>query len=83
MLPEPERPLDQEPPLAVVDAIRHSRTTRRFDPGRTIPNDVLRQILNLATFAPSSFNLQPWRFLLVRNPRNRETLRERACSTIP
>src|SRR5262249_54695383 len=32
----------------------------------------------LATLAPSGYNLQPWRFLVVRSARNREELR--ACA---
>lgn len=35
----------------------------------------LKSILIAATFAPSTHNLQPWRFLVVRDERNRRRLR--------
>jgi nitroreductase len=62
----------------VEDAIVRRRATRRFDPERPLADDVLEEILHLATFAPSGYNLQPWRFIVVRSARNRERLR--ACA---
>lgn len=61
-------------PLSVPDAIRRP-AIRGFDPARAVPDDLLRHVLALATLAPSSFNLQPWRFLVVRDERNRRRLR--------
>lgn len=65
-------------PLSAPEAIACRRATRRFDPGRPISDDLLRRILHLATLAPSGYNLQPWRFVVVRDRRNRERLR--ACA---
>lgn len=62
----------------VPEAILRRRATRKFDPARPVPDDLLARILGLATHAPSSFNLQPWRFLVVRSERNRRRLR--ACA---
>lgn len=62
-------------PNARTGSIRSRRTVRRFDPARPVPDPLLRSVLELATLAPSSHNLQPWRFLVVRDPRNRELLR--------
>ena len=65
-------------PLSVPEAISQRRATRSFDRSRAIPDLVLKEILHLATLAPSAFNLQPWRFLVVRTETNRKTLR--ACA---
>jgi len=62
-------------PLTAPEAITRRRATRHFDTSRPLPDDVLTQILHLATFAPSGYNLQPWRFLVVRTQANRERLR--------
>lgn len=67
-----------DPASSALDAIRTRRTTRKFNPARPLPDEVLRQVLCLATFAPSGDNLQPWRFLVVRSARNRERLK--ACA---
>jgi nitroreductase len=74
----PDRRADGAPPLSAPEAIARRRATRRFDPARPVPDDVLKQVLHLATLAPSGFNLQPWRFLVVRSARNRLRLRDAA-----
>jgi nitroreductase len=68
--------MDSTPPLPAPEAITRRRATRRFAPERGLPDDVLRRLLHLATRAPSGFNLQPWRFLVVRSAANRRKLRE-------
>ncbi len=72
------RPIDGPPPPTALEAIAARRTIRRFDPDRPVPDDDLRSLLALATLAPSAFNLQPWRFVVVRDLRNRRRLR--ACT---
>ncbi|WP_435011346.1 nitroreductase family protein [Tundrisphaera lichenicola] len=76
------RPIDQRPdgspPSPAPEAIEARRTARRFDPDRPLPESLLARLIELATLAPSPCNLQPWRFLVVRDPRNRRRLR--ACT---
>jgi len=45
-----------------------------------VPDDVLQSILELAAQAPSGFNLQPWRFVVVRDPENRKRLQKTAMN---
>ena len=49
------------------EAIRRRRAVRHFS-SREIPEDAIVELLDLANHAPSGFNLQPWQFILVRNP---------------
>ncbi len=51
------------------------RNPRRFDSNRPVDDSLLKQILGLATLAPSPIDLQPWRFLVVRRLENRRKLR--------
>jgi coenzyme F420-0:L-glutamate ligase / coenzyme F420-1:gamma-L-glutamate ligase len=44
--------------------LRSRRSVRRFKPD-PVPVPVIERILETATFAPSSHNLQPWRFAVV------------------
>lgn len=64
--------------LSVCEAVVRRRATRRFDSARPLPDDLLKTLLTLATHAPSSYNLQPWRFLVVRTEANRRKLRAAA-----
>ena len=51
----------------LFDIIRTTRAMRRLKPD-PIPDDLVRQILEAGTCAPSGGNYQKWRFLVVKNP---------------
>ncbi len=51
-----------------------SRRSVRFYTKDSIPEDVMRQCLDMALLAPSSFNLQPWEFYWVRSPEKKQRL---------
>lgn len=68
-----------EPPTdPIADLLDRRREVRRFDPGRDLPDAVVARLIERAGRAPSDFHLQPWRFVVVRQPRNRRRLR-RCC----
>lgn len=43
-----------------------------------MPDEYLEAILKFAAQAPSGYNLQPWRFIVVRDKANRERLQKAA-----
>jgi nitroreductase len=51
-----------------LDVIRERRSVRVYDPTVKISREEMTEILELATLAPSSSNLQPWRFLVIDTP---------------
>lgn len=56
--------------------IEERRTTNLFDPARAISDAEIEQLVRLATTAPTSFNLQNWRFIAVRTPEQKSRLRK-------
>ncbi len=56
-------------------AIRERRATPSFD-GASIPDEDLRQILQAGLNAPSGYNMQPWRFIVVRTLEQKKRLRD-------
>lgn len=64
--PTPEKPLS--------NAIKDRRATPGFLADPVSEND-LKQILEAGLSAPSAYNLQPWRFVVVRDPEQRARLR--------
>ena len=50
---------------ATASAADHRRSIRQFE-AAAIPEAELRELLRLAGRAPSAFNAQPWRFIVVR-----------------
>ncbi|MBL8012895.1 MAG: NAD(P)H-dependent oxidoreductase [Candidatus Omnitrophica bacterium] len=51
-------------------------TTKKFDPARVIPPEEFSFLLEVLRLAPSSYGLQPWKFVIVRQPHIREKLKE-------
>jgi nitroreductase len=59
---------------SLSQAIRERRATPSFD-GEPIPAHDVRKILEAGLAAPSSWNLQPWRFVVVQDPEQLRKLR--------
>lgn len=55
-------------------AIEERRATPSFD-GTPIPIEDLKQILDAGLRAPSGYNMQPWRFIVVQSPEQKRRLR--------
>jgi len=53
-----------ETQMSVPEVIRRRRTVRGFKPD-PVPEEIVRELARLATCAPSSWNLQPWRIVVV------------------
>jgi nitroreductase len=63
--------LRSEKPLS--QAIQERRATPSFLPD-PVPEDDLKKILDAGLSAPSAYNLQPWRFVVVRDAERRTQL---------
>ncbi len=59
---------------SLSQAIRDRRATPSFDGKPIAPSD-LRQILDAGLHAPSGYNMQPWRFIVVQGEEQKKRLR--------
>ncbi|EEM16571.1 MULTISPECIES: nitroreductase family protein [Bacillus] len=50
------------------------RSIRKYDPAVKISKEEMTEILTEATLAPSSVNMQPWRFLVIDSEEGKATL---------
>ena len=57
------------------DIVFNRRSVREFDENYKIPRDEMLQIIKESTEAPSSVNLQPWRFVVVESKEGKDKLR--------
>ncbi|TML63603.1 MAG: nitroreductase [Actinobacteria bacterium] len=57
----------------LFDAVRRQRACRRFS-AEPVADELVEQVLEAATFAPSAENRQPWVFVVVRDAETRAAI---------
>ena len=62
-------------PATLLAQLNWRYATKQFDPTRKIPADLWSTLEQSLVLAPSSYGLQPWRFVVVHEPKVRETLK--------
>lgn len=73
----PEHCPDGRPVRPLTAVLMDRRATSHFK-SAPVPDEYLEAILELGAQAPSGYNLQPWRFIVVRDRENRQKLRRAA-----
>jgi len=61
--------------MDTLEAIYQRRSVKHFDPGHRLGAGEERQLLEAAIQAPSSFNIQHWRFVVLRDADLRRRVR--------
>jgi nitroreductase len=59
----------------VIECILSRRATKYYDPAIALSDEQIRELVRIATSAPTSFHLQNWRFIAVRTPEAKARLR--------
>jgi len=62
----------------ILRLIRRRVSTERFDAERELSEQQIRELIEDAVCAPSSFNIQHWRFIAVRRPKDKKRLKAAA-----
>ncbi|NRD80373.1 nitroreductase family protein [Bacillus sp. BRMEA1] len=57
------------------DVIKERRSVRKYEPNFTISKEEVQDIIKEATLAPSSSNLQPWRFMVIQDQEVKKELK--------
>lgn len=63
---------------ALESILTERRSVKQYDPEHTVDDATLRTLFHLTSLSPSSFNLQHWRFVVVREAEHKQALREAA-----
>ncbi len=61
--------------MNTIDAIYTRRSIKAFDPDHTLTADEEKKLFEATIQSPTSFNIQHWRFVIVRNPELRTKIR--------
>jgi nitroreductase len=51
----------------LLELVKSRRSIRRFKLD-TVPDETIKKIIEVARWAPSGFNHQPWEFVIINNP---------------
>lgn len=61
--------------MDVITAITTRRAVKSFDPRYAMTENEIKILMDAALLSPTAFNIQHWRFVLVRDPVLREAIR--------
>ncbi|MFS8867570.1 nitroreductase family protein [Synechococcus sp. H65.1] len=61
--------------MDALTALKTRVSADHFDPSRLLSEAEIRELVAYATEAPSSFNIQHWRFVAVTDPKDKERLK--------
>lgn len=62
--------------MDTLDAIYKRRAVKHFDHGHKLSSEEEQKLLEAAIQAPTSFNIQHWRFVIARDPVLRQKIRK-------
>jgi nitroreductase len=61
--------------MNTLDAIQQRISANKFDTSRKLSEDEIKELVGYATHAPSSYNIQHWRFVAVTKQEEKERLK--------
>ena len=64
--------------METFEAIYGRRALKHYDPQHQLPDSEIRKLMEAAVQSPTSFNIQNWRFVLVRDKELRKQIRAAA-----
>ena len=64
--------------MDTLTAINSRRSVKHYDPDHRMSDEEIHQLLSAAMQAPTAFNLQHWRFVVVSDPALRQEIRANA-----
>jgi nitroreductase len=63
--------------MDLLEAIKKRRSIRAYK-NQDVPEEVVEKLIEAASFAPSAGNIQPWKFVVARNPEVKKKLAQAA-----
>lgn len=60
------------------EAITSRRAVKKFDPAHEMPEAIESELLSLAMLSPTAYNIQNWRFVVVKDSKLREQIKQAA-----
>ena len=61
--------------MDTFDAVKERRSVKHYDPNHKLSDEEIEKLMSLAVLSPTSFNIQNWRFVIVKDPEIRKEIR--------
>ncbi len=61
--------------METKEAIQTRRAIKHFDPDHKMTDEQINELMSLAMLSPTAFNIQNWRFVIVRDPELRQQIK--------
>jgi nitroreductase len=61
--------------MNTIDAIKERRAVKLYDANHRMTDDEISGLMSLAMLSPTAFNIQHWRFIVVKDPELRSQIR--------
>jgi len=62
-------------PADLIEQLNWRYATKQFNPEKQIPTEVWDALADSLVLSPSSYGLQPWKFVVITNSETKETLK--------
>lgn len=70
-------------PEQALNQLHWRYATKKFNPDKKISENAWKTLEQSLVMSPSSFGLQPWKFLVIRDPQTRQKLLEHSWGQTP
>ena len=57
----------------IIKILKERRSIRKYQK-KEVPEDIIREIIDCARFAPTAVNVQPWEFIVVTEEKRRKEI---------
>lgn len=61
--------------MNTLDAIKQRRAIKHYDPTHEMSDEQIKELISLAMLSPTAFNIQHWRFVVVKDKAQRQAIR--------
>ncbi|MBI5195644.1 MAG: nitroreductase family protein [Nitrospirae bacterium] len=61
--------------MELIQGLKERRSINFFELGQDVPESKLKELIEIANLAPSSFNLQPWKAIIVKSAERKKVLK--------
>ena len=62
--------------METIQVLKERRSINFFDPSKSITDEKMNELILIANLTPSSFNLQPWEVIVVKDMERKKVLRK-------